>query len=83
MEEVEFNVIPIGSAVTVWYDKSNPENNQLSTPGGTEFLIWFCCMPFFVLLLMVTLVNARFSNTPKDFGYEENRIVEGLSLIHI
>ncbi len=77
LEEVEFNVIPIGSAVTVWYDKNKPENNQLSTPGNTEFLIWFCCMPFFLFLLMVTLVNARFSNTPKYFDYGESQIVEG------
>ncbi|MBI88167.1 MAG: hypothetical protein CMB67_03970 [Euryarchaeota archaeon] len=77
LEEVEFNVIPIGSTVTVWYDKEKPENNQLSEPGGAKFLIWFCCMPFFLLLLMVTLVNARFSNTPKDFDHGESRILGG------
>jgi len=77
LEEVEFNVLPTGSTVTVWYDKEKPENNQLNEPGAYGFIIWFCCMPFFLLLLIVTLVNARFSNAPKDFDYGESKIVDG------
>jgi hypothetical protein len=77
LEEVEFNVLPIGSTVTVWYDKENPENNQLSNSDGTGFIVWLCCMPFFLLLLVVTLVNARFSNSPKNFDHGESRIVDG------
>lgn len=78
LEEVEFNVLPLNSPVTVWYDKENPENNHLSEPGGTQFIIFYCCMPFFLIILLVTLVNARLSNSPKDLDYGESRIVDGM-----
>ena len=70
LEEVEFNILPLGSTIEVWYEKGNPENAQLNSPVETGFIIWLCCMPFFLLILMVTLINARFSNTPKytDLG---------------
>jgi len=78
LEEVEFNVLPLNSSVTVWYDKENPENNQLSEPGGAGFIIFYCCMPFFLIILLVTLVNARLSNSPKNFDDGGSRIVGGV-----
>ncbi|MGB1559714.1 MAG: retropepsin-like aspartic protease family protein [Candidatus Thalassarchaeaceae archaeon] len=72
LEEVEFNVLPLGSTVEVWYEKGNPENSQLDAPMEGGIVIFLCCMPFFLLILMVTLINARFSNTPKytDLGQD-------------
>ncbi len=70
LEEVEFNELPLGSTVNVWYEKGNPENSQLNPPSEAGFIIWLCCTPFFLLLLVITLINARFSNAPKytDLG---------------
>ena len=77
LEEVESNVLPIDSTVTVWYDKEKPENNQLSEPVDAGFIVWLCCMPFFLILLIVTLFYARFNNVSKDSFEGESHIVEG------
>ena len=72
-EDIE---LPIGSSVTVWYNVDNPEDSSLDEPLGMGIL-FFCCGPIFLLILIVTLVNARFSNGPKtgwgtDFGIQFN-----------
>jgi len=69
--------LPVGSAVTVWYNPENPEDSMLEPPSDGGWIIFFCCGPFFLLILVVTLVNARFSNGPKtgwgsDLGIEFN-----------
>lgn len=69
--------LPVGSAVTVWYNPENPEDSMLEPPSDGGWVIFFCCGPFFLLILVVTLVNARFSNGPKtgwgsDWGVEFN-----------
>ena len=57
---------PVGSAVTVWYNPENPEESMLEPPGEGGWVLFFCCGPFFLVILVVTLVNARFSNGPKS-----------------
>ena len=71
---VEIDRFPVGGVVQVWYDTENPGDSNLDKPISGSIIIFFCCMPFFLLILVVTLVNARFSNGPK---YSEVSAVPG------
>jgi len=57
--------LPVGSAVTVWYDPDDPDDSMLEPPSDGGWVLFFCCGPFFLLILVITMVNARFSNGPK------------------
>ncbi len=63
--DVETDIFPVGGFVQVWFDVEEPGNSELSAPVDPSIVIFFCCMPIFLLILVVTLVNARFSNAPK------------------
>ena len=72
--DVETEIFPVGGYVQVWFDVEEPGNSELSAPIDPSIVIFFCCMPIFLLILVVTLVNARFSNGPK---YSEVSAVQG------
>ena len=57
--------IPIGSTVTLYYDTEDPTDIRVFPPSDVGVIIFFCCMPIFLIILIVTIVNARFSNAPK------------------
>ena len=57
--------IPIGSTVTLYYDTEDPADIRTYPPSDVGVIIFFCCLPIFLLILIVTIVNARFSNAPK------------------
>ena len=64
-DDVEILRFPVEGFVQVWYDVENPGNSELNEPVDASIVLFFCCMPIFLLILVVTLVNARFSNAPK------------------
>ena len=72
--DVETDIFPVGGYVQVWFDVEEPGNSELNAPVDPSIVIFFCCMPIFLLILVVTLVNARFSNGPK---YSEVSAVPG------
>ena len=67
VDYVENETLAIGSMVTLWYDSEDPRDIRVSPPQYVGWIIFFCCGPIFLLILVVTLVNARFSNAPKNF----------------
>jgi len=73
-DEVEIHIFPVGGVVQVWYDTEKPGDSSFDEPIPSSIIIFFCCMPVFLLILVVTLVNARFSNGPK---YSEVSAVPG------
>jgi hypothetical protein len=73
-DHVEIDRFPVGGVVQVWYDIEKPGDSELDEPISSSIIIFFCCMPIFLLILVVTLVNARFSNGPK---YSEVSAVPG------
>jgi len=73
-DDVEIHRFPVEGFVQVWYDVENPGDSELNEPVDASIVLFFCCMPIFLLILVVTLVNARFSNAPK---YSEVSAVPG------
>jgi len=73
-DDVEIHRFPVEGFVQVWYDVENPGDSELDEPVDASIVLFFCCMPIFLLILVVTLVNARFSNGPK---YSEVSAVQG------
>ena len=73
-DDVEIHRFPVEGFVQVWYDVENPGDSELNEPVDASIVLFFCCMPIFLLILVVTLVNARFSNGPK---YSEVSAVPG------
>ena len=73
-DDVEIHRFPVEGFVQVWYDVENPGDSELNEPVDASIVLFFCCMPIFLLILVVTLVNARFSNGPK---YSEVSAVQG------
>tara|TARA_Y100000768_G_scaffold97368_1_gene70975 strand:- start:6557 stop:7642 length:1086 start_codon:yes stop_codon:yes gene_type:complete len=75
-DEFENMTYSVGSQIPIWYDTKNPEKSSFEEYFPGSVVLFFCCVPIFLLLLVVTLLNARFSNTPK-FTYSFNQGFSG------
>jgi hypothetical protein len=68
LETVEFEELPLGSQVEVYYNVIDPSQSGLDDWSGVLGLnVFILCGAFSLLLLLVTLVNARYSN-PTNVG---------------
>ncbi len=70
-DEYENKTFSVSNQISIWYDTDNPEDSSFEEYFPGSLVLFFCCVPIFLLLLVVTLLNARFSNTPK-FTYSFN-----------
>jgi len=59
LEIVEFETLPLGSNVTIYYEIENPGNSQINSPTEMASFYLFCSL-IQLLLLAVVLVLARF-----------------------
>ncbi len=83
---VENETLAIGSTVTLWYDSEDPGDIRAYPPATAGWILFFCCVPIFLLILVVTLVNARFSNAPKNVYMTDSmgavQIQSGHNVVH-
>ena len=59
LDIVEFETLPLGSNVTIYYEIENPGNSQINSPTEMASFYLFCSL-IQLLLLAVVLVLARF-----------------------
>ncbi len=58
LDIVEFEELPLGSNVTIYYEINNPGNSQIDSPGASAIFFFFCSL-IQLLLLAAVLVLAR------------------------
>jgi len=78
------NVVPlVGTSVTIYYDPGNPSDILLEEPLPNSIMIFFCCIPVFLLLMVATLINARLNNSPKLIpGEHQSNETGGPTVVH-
>ena len=58
LDIVEFETLPLGSNVTIYYEIDDPSNSRIDSPGAPAIFIFFCGL-IQLILLAVVLVLAR------------------------
>jgi aspartyl protease family protein len=58
LDIVEFETLPLGSNVTIYYEINNPGNSRIDSPAVSAIFFFFCSL-ILLLLLAVVLVLAR------------------------
>jgi aspartyl protease family protein len=58
LDIVEFEELPLGSNVTIYYEINNPGNSRIDSPGASAIFFFFCSL-IQLLLLAAVLVLAR------------------------
>ena len=53
------------SFVEIYYNSEDPSEIGQWPPEDFGVVFLFCCLPIFLVILVITIVNARFSNAPK------------------
>ena len=59
LDIVEFETLPLGSNVTIYYEIDNPGNSRIDSPTGAAIFILVVCSLIQLLLLAVVLILAR------------------------
>ena len=59
LDIVEFETLPLGSNVTIYYEIDNPGNSRIDSPTGAAIFFLVVCSLIQLLLLAVVLILAR------------------------
>ena len=81
LEFAENEALPIGSFFEIYYNSEDPSEIGQYPPEEFGVIFLFCCLPIFLVILVITIVNARFSNAPK-YVYDSPNIDNNAEIHH-